>query len=111
MSFALDVAAVRAELQRDLIADHYDWASDDANHSRDHKALAWRLERQFPKDWGARVNIRVEQEHELLFDAIRRELGEEIYGRVVTLASRLDEGGEEAGGRTPALPPGDDAPE
>lgn len=107
-SFAADLQAARATREGALLDRLEDYAG--SSKERHPQSIAWLLERSFPNEYGAKVRLRVEAEHEVLFDAIRRELGEEIYARVIAVAALCDAGGEEEAGGPAALPPGGDPP-
>jgi len=48
------------------------------------------LERKFPKKWGQRINMNVDEELEKFLDTLKRNLSEEDYDRVLRAAHDPD---------------------
>ncbi len=98
-TFAIEVEFIRAGQQLALLERMRQCADD--KQLRDWKQAAFVIERMFPDDFGARINVRVEQAHEALIDALGHEFRDDpaVYERILLVAARVAAGGAEEAGR------------
>lgn len=65
----------------------------------DWRSIAWRLERRFPKRWGARLNVTLTEELEKLVRIAERVLDDASFGKLLeAIASEQERGSEEPEG-------------
>lgn len=71
----------------------------------DWKAAAWRLERKFPRRYGPRVQLAVQQELDSVLGRLEKGLASEVYEQVLQLIA-ADDGEEDGEGNLPRLESG-----
>lgn len=77
--------------------------------TEDWKAAAWRLERRFPRKYGPRVQLAVQEELDSVLGRLQKGLAPEAYDRVLQLIVSEDEQVEAPPQSTlQRLPPADD---
>lgn len=61
----------------------------------DWRSIAWRLERRYPKRWGQRLNITINEELEKLLRAAEGVLDDAAFGQLLQALAEADSGTED----------------